>query len=667
MRPLRSDRWWAAGLGLAALVLYLVTLAPSVATVFDDSLEFQVVLPSLGIAHPTGYPSYTILGWLFSRLPIGDLAYRVNLLSGLFAAATVFLLYLAARRLGSSLLAATIASITFALSFTWWSQSTIAEVYTLHGLFVAALLLLVLAGSRLLPWLALAFGLALTHHRMTLLLVPGLLVYVLWNNPGLLRRPRQVMGLLLLLLLPLLLYLYLPLRGLATTSLDGNYTNTWQGFWRHVLALDYGAFLSDNPLAVETPSNYPLNLFVSQFGLVVLLLGLFGWMRWADQPRRWTMLALVFAANIAFAIGYRTADADVFYIPATLVWLLLAAVGLTTLLDSLGASLAAAGRRLRLPGRYQTWFLAGQIAVTAVVLFQPLQSAARSLDTSPRPRTCAEVLAVGEPPALSPNRSREWSTYNCGKALLSLPLPRESAVIGLLGEITLLRYFQMAEGLRTDVLPITADQEVDRLAAVERQLGEGRAVYLTRELAGAPERYSLTAEGPLVRVWPPGEAEPAPLAEDVDVPFGDSLRLVGYELAPIPARNATLLRLKLAWNVETAVGEDLKVSARLLDPEGRIVSSHDRVPVHWAYPTTAWRPGETVVDSYDFALPAGTAVDRLTPLVILYRAADGTEVGRYQPASPAAACGSPMAPPATGCPSGPRWQLDHMSSAGRVA
>ena len=42
-----SDRWWALGLGLGALALYVATLAPSVDTVFDDSLEFQVVPPSL--------------------------------------------------------------------------------------------------------------------------------------------------------------------------------------------------------------------------------------------------------------------------------------------------------------------------------------------------------------------------------------------------------------------------------------------------------------------------------------------------------------------------------------------------------------------------------------------------------------------------------------------
>jgi len=89
-----KDRLIAWGLGLAALALYGMTAAPTVATVFDDSLEFQVVLPTLGIAHPTGYPLYTLLGWLITRLlPLGDAAYRANLFSALAAALTAALLY----------------------------------------------------------------------------------------------------------------------------------------------------------------------------------------------------------------------------------------------------------------------------------------------------------------------------------------------------------------------------------------------------------------------------------------------------------------------------------------------------------------------------------------------------------------------------------------------
>ena len=82
----RRDYVIALIIGLAGFALYAATAAPSVATLFDDSLEFQVVLPTLGIAHPSGYPLYTLLGKLFTLLvPFGDPAGRANLLSALCA------------------------------------------------------------------------------------------------------------------------------------------------------------------------------------------------------------------------------------------------------------------------------------------------------------------------------------------------------------------------------------------------------------------------------------------------------------------------------------------------------------------------------------------------------------------------------------------------------
>lgn len=640
-----SDRWWALGLGLGALALYVATLAPSVATVFDDSLEFQVVLPSLGIAHPTGYPLYTILGWAFSHIPLQDLAYRINLFSALAGAATVGVLFLVARQLGSSRLAAATVSAVFALSSTWWSQATIAEVYTLNGLFVALILYLTLSldtprratqpsaavpHSALLA-LAFLFGLALTHHRTTLLLAPAVAVYVIWTDPGLLRRPLDLALMAGAFLLPLLLYLYLPLRGQAITSLDGTYTNTWQGFVRHVLASDYGAFLRDNPLSVERPRMYSLDLLISQMGLVSLFLGVTGWLRWRQQPRRYAFLAIAYVATLLFALNYKTADVDVFYLTATMIWLAVAAVGLTMLHDSLAAMLASQGRRLRLPGPYRVWLAALNALLVAVVLFQPVTTTLQILETDTRLQACNEVLAVGEAPAFTPKRAGNWNAYNCGRAILSLPLPSQSTVIGLLGETTLLRYFQLAEGLRPDIELITDDAEAARLAAVDQAMARGKPVYVTREMPGLAERYSLTSEGPLVRVWPAGEAAPADLPRRVDVPFGDALRLVGWDLSPVPANGADWLRLQAAWRVNSLVGEELKVSARLLAPDGSVVASQDAIPVRWAYSTTAWRPGETVVDSYDFALPLRTQVEALTPLLILYRATDGTEVGRFQP------------------------------------
>ena len=87
--------------GLAFFVIYAATAAPSLVTLFDDSLEFQLVLPTFAIAHPTGYPLYTLLGGIWSRVlfPFGSWAWRINIFSALAAAGAVGLMFAVAQRL----------------------------------------------------------------------------------------------------------------------------------------------------------------------------------------------------------------------------------------------------------------------------------------------------------------------------------------------------------------------------------------------------------------------------------------------------------------------------------------------------------------------------------------------------------------------------------------
>ena len=143
-----GDGVLVVGLFAASLALYVQTLAPSVATLFDDSLEFPLVSYRLGIAHPTGYPLYTLLGKLFTLGPWHNPAWRVNLLSAVAGALTVAFVYLAARQLTKRRLPALLGAVALAVSPVFWSQAVVAEVYTLTGAFVALLLWLALRWAR---------------------------------------------------------------------------------------------------------------------------------------------------------------------------------------------------------------------------------------------------------------------------------------------------------------------------------------------------------------------------------------------------------------------------------------------------------------------------------------------------------------------------------------
>ncbi len=141
-------------LGAGAFALYVLTLAPTVLA--GDGGEFQFVPYLLGVAHPTGYPLYTLLGWAWSRLlPVGDVAFRLNLFSALAAAAAVGLVYPTTRSLLrqalptlcplANRLIAVLAAAILAVTPTLWSQAIMAEVYGLHLFLIVLLFCLLLA------------------------------------------------------------------------------------------------------------------------------------------------------------------------------------------------------------------------------------------------------------------------------------------------------------------------------------------------------------------------------------------------------------------------------------------------------------------------------------------------------------------------------------------
>ena len=178
----RLDVVLGAIMGLGALTLYVRTLAPDLQ--YADSGEFQTVIYSLGTTHPTGYQVYVLLGRLFTLLPFGDLAYRVNLFSAFLGALTVSLMYLIVRILAMRRLAAITAALGLGVSPLFWYYAVFAESYVPSSAFMSGVILAVLlwrvSGKR--QWLALSGllgGLSLGVHVSAALIAPGVFFYLL--------------------------------------------------------------------------------------------------------------------------------------------------------------------------------------------------------------------------------------------------------------------------------------------------------------------------------------------------------------------------------------------------------------------------------------------------------------------------------------------------------
>jgi hypothetical protein len=197
------------------LALYAITLSPGVD--FWDTGEMQTVPYVLGIAHPTGFPLFVILGWCFSHVFVaGNVAWRLSLFSALASAAAAGLLFVFVLDITRSALVGLAAALAFAAGDIVWTRAIRAEVHDLALAFTALALVLALraadsGSAHTLAWAALAAGLGLATHPVVALAVPAALVFA-W--PALRSAGwRARAGALLALLGPLAFYAYVPLRS----------------------------------------------------------------------------------------------------------------------------------------------------------------------------------------------------------------------------------------------------------------------------------------------------------------------------------------------------------------------------------------------------------------------------------------------------------------------
>ena len=110
---------------------------------FWDTGEFQTVLPLLGTAHPTGYPTYVLLGFIANLLlaPIGEPAFRINVLSLLAVAVAAGATVELVRRLSGSMIIGIAVGLALATTPLVWQYAMAADPHPIHLAFVALLLL----------------------------------------------------------------------------------------------------------------------------------------------------------------------------------------------------------------------------------------------------------------------------------------------------------------------------------------------------------------------------------------------------------------------------------------------------------------------------------------------------------------------------------------------
>ena len=311
---MRSDRVHAGLVALSLFCLYAAT-APRTVMMEDDG-TFILASYFLGIAHPPGYPLYTLLGKFFTLLPFGSVAYRVHLLSAAFGALSCAMLWLCARVLLESRLVAHLAAFGLGLSPVFWSQAIIAEVYTLNTLFFFTLLWLGLRGGSLAA-MAFVFGLSLSNHWPLMLLCAPALAVLLWpRRQELLRRFPLLAAVLALGLLPYA-WMVLLSQGPLLISFAGPLGSLHE-FWFFVSRSGYAEVdVSASATALDRVRylSFFFGQLLEQFALIGTLLAALGfWAQWQLWERRvagaLTVAFLMPSVLLIFLLGF---DYDAFH------------------------------------------------------------------------------------------------------------------------------------------------------------------------------------------------------------------------------------------------------------------------------------------------------------------------------------------------------------------
>jgi hypothetical protein len=348
-------------LTLIVFIIYLLTLAPSVIQI--DAGELAAVQATLGIAHPTGYPLFSITGYIFSLIPIpAPVIYKLNILAAAWCTGAVLIFMISARLMLNNLTkfkhaAATgkknrqgkakgkknevisepaelpetkkIAAIAggaliLAFSKTFWFQSTSVEVYSLQVfLFCLQIYFLIKAylseKEELKPWLIFALSLAagFSNHMTTLLILPGT-AYLFFQKYGFNKSSFVKIGKMLLVFFPVLLivYSYLPLRAGQNPAINWGNPVDFESIMRHISGKQYQVWLFSSAEAAKKQLGYFFSNIFNEFN-ISLFICLFGLISSYLLARKLLIFLLItFASAVLYSINYDIADIDSYFLLA---------------------------------------------------------------------------------------------------------------------------------------------------------------------------------------------------------------------------------------------------------------------------------------------------------------------------------------------------------------
>jgi len=347
-------------------IVYMITLAPTVT--FIDSGELATVATKLGVAHPTGYPFFTVLGRVFTLIPVGDEIYRLNMMSAFVSSAALLMFFnLMTFLLGNKFAGGdsgteykilsddivyniSIASVlVLAFSRTFWDTANAIEVYSLHTFFLITNIYLILKActydakdkdSYILKeryWLLYAFvlGLSFTNHLSTIFLSVGS-IYLYFAVNGFNKISfRRILILIIPFFIGYSFYIYLFIRA-DNSVLSWGYPHNFDNFWRHFTGKQFSIWMFSSFENAGKQFSYFTKNYPVEFFYIPLLIAVPGMIElFKKNNKLFYFTALLFGFCVLYAINYDIYDIDSYFLLAFIVTAIWFGFGLMFILKKL--------------------------------------------------------------------------------------------------------------------------------------------------------------------------------------------------------------------------------------------------------------------------------------------------------------------------------------------
>ena len=338
------ERFYSEVTAALVFIIYISTLAPTI--IHLDAGELTTVQATLGIAHPTGYPLFTMIGFLVSKIFFfANTIIILNLLAALYCAAAVlvfckliklvldneqFLIPLSkkTKAIGEitpfqKSIIASVIGLSIGLSKTFWFQSTSVEVYSLH-LFLISLILYVslkafyLSNVKYWYLLAVLLALSFSNHMTTILLLPGI-AFLFFKQNGFKKESFILILKMLAIFFPVLIviYLYLPLRAMQDPLLNWGNPIDLERFLRHVSGKQYQVWIFSSVEAAKKQLVYFINSLPTELGYAALITSLIGIPLTIKRVKNFSLfLTINFIVAVFYSINYDIADIDSYFLLA---------------------------------------------------------------------------------------------------------------------------------------------------------------------------------------------------------------------------------------------------------------------------------------------------------------------------------------------------------------